>query len=148
MPEIRNLLIVLMLFSGVIIGMSSFYGSLTDPTNLAYYGMSPGEIANISPQDLSSSNITDEITQKVEDMETTMQQKPTGVPIIDYGWSFVNTALEALNLMLSSSYLFVNLITDTVAILGIPPWIIGIAVGVVLIIVMLEILSARLKWKV
>lgn len=146
--ELRGLFISLVLFSGIIVGMSAFYGDLTSAENLAYYGYTQAEIDAINPEDLSSMDIIDDITAQTEQMETTLNTDPTGIPIIDYGWKMVNMALNSFELLFGSTFLFTNLITESVNTIGLPPFIIGVVMAVIILIFIFEFISARLRYRV
>jgi len=148
MAEVRAFLIGLLLFSGVIIGMSAFYGDLTDPSNLASYGLSSGEIANISPENLASRNVTIEITQKTAEIEEALKKETTGITAVDVAWGYINAALNAVTLPLTALFVFTNMISDTVTFLHLPAWIGGIALSIIAVIIIMTIMSAYLKWRI
>ena len=147
MPEIRSLLIGLLLFSGVIVGMSIFYGDLTDDTNLAAYGLTAGQIANISPEDLGSMSVANEITQQTKDIEDTFKQ-PIGNTPLDLAYGYINAGLNALTLPLAAVNLFSNMVADISDFLHLPAWVSGVIIGVISLIIIFEILSAYLKWRI
>lgn len=147
MAEVRALMIGLLLFSGVLVGMSTFYVDLTSSTNLAAYGLNSEQIANISPEDLSSRSVADDITQRTKDIEETLKQRPTGLTAVDVAWGYINAALSAITLPLTAVSLFTNMINDVSIFLNIPSWVGGIVIGVIVIIILFEIVSAYLKWR-
>ena len=148
MAEVRSLMIALLLFSGVVVGMSIFYGDLTSSTNLASYGLTAGQIANISPEDLGTLGVANEITQQTKDIEDTLKQQPTGITPVDLAWGYINAGLSAITLPLNAVALFGNMINDVTGFLNLPAWVGGIVLGVISIIIVFEILSAYLKWRI
>lgn len=146
--EIRSFLIVLMLFSGVVVGMSLFYIDLTSPTNLASYGLTPGQIANISPDDLSSRDVSEDITTKTKEIEDALRQQPTGITAVDVAWGYINAALNAITLPFTAISLFSAMIADASVAIGLPSWVGGVVLGVIIIIMVFAVMSSYLKWPV
>ena len=145
MAHISGLLIGLMIFSGMIMGMSVFYTDLTSPTNLQAYGMSAGQIANISPQDIRSMAVTNETVSYAKEIEAQLNQQPTGIEPLDVAWGYVNLGLNALFIPLRSVNLFTVMVEDTSEYIGLPPWVGLIAIGIVTILIILQILSIYVK---
>jgi len=145
MAHISGLLIGLMIFSGMIMGMSVFYTDLTSPTNLQAYGMSAGQIANISPQDIRSIAVTNETVSYAKEIEAQLNQQPTGIEPLDVAWGYVNLGLNALFIPLRSVNLFTVMVEDTSEYIGLPPWVGLIAIGIVTILIILQILSIYVK---
>lgn len=148
MAEIRQLMIGLLIFSGVVIGMAQFYGDVTSDANLQAYGYNSTQITAINPQDLSSKNVTNQITSTTTQVKETLEEEKTGLSGVDLAWGYINSALNVVALPLTAMALFTNLITDAVGLLGIPPFITSIVLGIIVIIIVFEIMGAFLKWKV
>ncbi len=148
MAEVRSLLIGLVLFSAVLFGMSSFYSDLVDPTNLAGYGLNSTQIDAVNPQNLTGYVNTDEVTQLTKDIQTALDQHPTGIPAVDAAWGYLNAGFAALAFPLAAVGMFTNILTGGIEVIGIPAWIIGVIITIITLIIVLEILSAYLKWRV
>lgn len=148
MAELRSFLIGLLLFSGVIMGISVFYTDLTSSANLASYGYSAEQIANMTPEDLSTKDVTEEINQKVSEIENKLRRRPTGNPSVDASWDYLNAALGALTLPLAAVDLMTTMVADTSNMLGIPPWFGSLVIGIIVLVVVFELLSAYLKWRI
>lgn len=146
--EIRSFMISLLVFSGVIVGMSFFYVDLTSPTNLAAYGYTPAQIANISPEDLSSRDVANDIIEQTKAIEETLKQQPTGITAVDVAWGYINAGLSALLLPLNSVSLFTNMIDDVSSFIGLPTWVSVTVIGIISLIILMEIMSAYLKWRI
>lgn len=151
MAEIRNLVIGLLLFSGVLLGMSSFYGDLTSPANLQGYNYTASEIASINPENLSNKNITNPVTAKIEQIENSLKSQQTGNTLYDtvsIAWGYINAGLAAITIPLDMVALFGNMVYDTLDYLHIPFWAAGIIIAIITIVIVFEVMSAYLKWPV
>lgn len=148
MAEIRSLIIALLLFTGVTMGLSMFYVDLTSSTNLSAYGLTAGQIANITPADLSSMQTANNITQQAKDIETKLSATPTNIPAVDVSLGYITAAIEALSLPLSATSLYTNMLADATTYFGLPAWVSVIIFGIIVIVIIFEIMSAYLKWKI
>lgn len=148
MAEVRALIISLVLFSAIIIGMTSFYGELTRPEYLAAYGLNSTQIDAINPDNLASENVTNLITEKVEGIEDALRSRPTGISTVDVAWGYINAGLSAVTLPLDAIAYFQNIITDSFQIIGIPGWFGTIIIVIITIIIVFNVLSAYMKWRI
>lgn len=148
MGEVRQLFLVLLAFSGIIIGMSGFYGSITSANALQSYGYTAAQINAINPDDLSSLQSINAINQKVKDIEETLNSQPTGIGIVDVAWGYLNAGFSALTIPLDATFLFGNTIDEVVNVLGLPAWVIGVVFGALVMVLLFIFISSRLKWPV
>lgn len=148
MAEIRSLLVGLLIFSGIMLSLSTFWGDLTTTDHLQGYGYTNDQIQSMTSINLSSKSVANDITAKAEAIKTSVEQPVTGVPIIDTTYGYAKAALEAVQLPLQSIDLFTGIITDTEDSLGLPSYTSLIINSIIILIVVFAVLSAYLKWKV
>lgn len=148
MAEVRSFLIGLLLFSAIVVGMSQFYTALITPEYLEAYGLTAAQIANISPEDLSSYNVTSELTNRTEAIEEALRQTPTGITAVDVAWGYINAAMSAVTLPLEAIAYFENVITTASHLIGLPDWVFGIIITIITVIIVFEVLSAYMKWRI
>ena len=134
MTEIRNLVLALVMFSGVVIGMSSFYGSL-----VSNYSISGAE-------DLSSMNVSTTIIERAESMENSLRNTN---PIEGAFFIAITAPWSALMFTFDAVQLMQTIISDSIVhIVGIPAWLFNIAWAGVLVVVIYEILSIIFRWRI
>lgn len=135
MVEARTFLLAFLVFSGVIIGMTSFYGELFN--NYGY-----------TADDISYLTVAENITTQTKDIENTLRTSWTGLPIVDETIAFISGALKAVGLMFST----VDMATITVYALSnelkLPDWVPGIIISAIIIMLVFVVISAYLKHKV
>ena len=137
MTEIRNLVMALMLLSGVTIGMTSFTGAMFTEYNIQ------------NPSNLNSFNLVKNITSTMESSKTKLYEKGIDQPdIITVIWSFGANAINALTLMFSTGALYQNIISDTVNILHLENWVSTVVYGAILVLITFAFISAFMKWRV
>ncbi|MEM5867544.1 MAG: hypothetical protein QXG39_06460 [Candidatus Aenigmatarchaeota archaeon] len=134
--EIRNFLIMLLLFSGIIVGVSVFISDLASKYN-----------QNI--QDLRTMSQITNIEQKSKELREAMQTKITGVPLIDVPFVAIKGFIDFIDLVATSLFVFWDATINSIAsYLFLPTWFVSIITAIVIIIIMFEIISAIIKWRV
>ncbi len=137
---IRTLVLSLLVFSGIAIGMTNFYGSLI--ANSAAYG-SQYEITDV--QNLSTLDVTAEIVNTTADMEFNLRD----MNALETAYFIaVSAPLTALNMIWNSVGLFNALVTDSISLLGFPSWLSAIIWTSILLFVIYEVLSLVFRWRV
>jgi hypothetical protein len=136
MAQIRDLLITLLLFSGIIIGISTFMSDLAKKYS-----------TNI--EDLSQLSSIQKIEEETANLEQTLRNTQITGTFLDIPITILSGVYSIFKLMLVS---FVEIWTgflNSIAIyLFLPKWFISIVVGLVVIFIMFEIISAVMKYRV
>lgn len=143
----KNMLVSLLLFSGVIIGMSSFYGSLTDSNNLAAYGMNADQINSIAPQNLRSRNVINNITGISNDISNNLGANKLDTTLTDAAFGYIAAGLNSIRLVFASFSLWITLISDSIVFIGLPQWFLDFSVALITVLAIMSLLAAYLKWR-
>lgn len=153
--EIRSLMIAIVVFSGVFTGMSTFYVDFIHPENLHSYGLNTTEVATITSyfneNNISQITETDTITDKTERIKealTNTDNPYANVPLVGDVYRFLLLGYAGIQIPLESVNTFQNIASNVDLIPGIPSWIIGIIITVILVMIVFAVMSAFLKWKV
>lgn len=134
--EIRNFLIMLLLFSGIIIGLSIFMSDLASKYN-----------QNI--EDLRTLNQITNIEEKAKELREAMQTKITGVPLIDIPFVAIKGFVEFIELVASALFGFWDAFINSIAnYLLLPSWFITLVTTIIVIIIIFEVISAIIKWRI
>lgn len=130
--KIREIIISLVIFSGIIIGMSNFYIDLSTTYDK-------------SPTDLASFNASSDVHEKTEAMREMVESSRGGV--IGFVWSGLQIIYNVVLMPLDFIIIISAIVTDlamTVSI-PIPIWFTGIIVSIVMITIIYEIISILMK---
>lgn len=134
--EIRQFLIMLLLFSAVIIGLSLFMTDLAGKYN-----------QNV--QDLRTFSQASSIENKTKEFEQTFRTKITGITLIDVPFIAIKGFVEFIDLVSTALFGFFDSFINSVAqYLFLPSWFVGIVSAIVMIIILFEIISTIIKWRV
>ena len=148
MAEIKSIMIGLLIFSGVVTGMSLFYGDLTDDSKLQSYGYTQDQIDSINPEDIQSKNRINDVNQRIESMRDAMRDNPLkGVPILEQVALFAIPALQAITIPLEMVCVIENMIEESFSFLNIPPFFTDIILASITITIIFAIISAFIKWR-
>ena len=134
-------LVVIALISSLSLSM---YGSLSTtysvnvPTTLA------GK--NTSLQTFDKSQDIIELTKRMEANETGIAGALKGIPIFGEIGSITLAGVQILTLLFEVPGMFAAMISDTVAILGLPGWIGSLAIAAITILIIMTIVSALVRW--
>lgn len=136
MGEIRNFAISLLLVVAVVMGLSSFY------TNMASsYGLDLGGQSNLTAFDKLQN-----LTAKADEMRTSTESLASNLPgqivlVLTAGFSTVNIVFE-------SFAIFTTMVSETVGIIGIPPWFADIIIVIVTLVIVFAIIAAAVRWDI
>lgn len=135
MPEntISNLYIMLLVASGMIIGISYFVGDFMNN-----YGQTAPEFSYLNKTGQITGNITDVYNKTIE------VRGITGIDILD---KFITGIYESIKLTFNIGDLYTAFIGDLASYIGIPGWAISIAIAGVFCVILFGIISLVLKWK-
>jgi hypothetical protein len=137
MTEMRNLVLGLILLSGVVTGLMQFAGAM-----FLEYGIS-------NPNNLTSFDVAQNITIITKNSSETLLAEGIEDPdILTVLWSFGANSIEALKVMIGSAALYQNLIDESIRILGLPAWSSTIIYGAIVIFITFTLVSAFMKWRV
>jgi len=134
-------LICIAMVSVLSIGM---YGSVQ-----SQYGISTPTDMNGVPMNLSSFNQSQEIialSEQMESNQTGIAQALRGIPIFGEIGSITLAGIQILTLLFRTPQLFSSMVADTVAIIGLPPWIGSLIIIALTILIIMAIVSALVKW--
>ena len=136
--EIKQMIIMLLLVSVVLIGCASFYGSIATE-----YGATG--VDDIS--ELSSHEEAQELSANMRD--SIKEAKLTNIPAIDVPYMIISGGYNALMLVFDSVMYMVALISDLILFSGLPlGWLEGIIIAIVTVTLSFGVLNALLKWEV
>jgi len=133
MGNLQKLIISMIVVSIVIVGMNSFYVSSANT-----YG------ANYT--DTAYMNIANDTLEQVKDVQE-QTETATSQGILGVGLALVEGGISSLKLLFSTTDLFSAMITNFGDVLGIGAYT-GYFIGIVVIIVVLGILSAVVRWDI
>lgn len=136
MPELRNILITLLLFSGIIIGLSTFMGDLASKYS-----------SNI--EDLSKLSSIQRIQTETENLEQSLRSTQITGTFLDIPITVLSGVYQVFKLILVSFVeIWSGFINSIATYLFLPKWFISIVIGVVIVIIIFEIISVISKYKV
>lgn len=135
MGEIKGIVVMLLVVSAVLIGMSGFYVDLQNT-----YG-----VVN-KTESTAFMNATNRTLQLTKDLQTNLTQSPIAqIPILGVGYSFVVGGWKALMVSFSVIDITTSLVTDTATLstgVSIPTWFISILIGIITVVILFAIFSA------
>lgn len=135
MVEARTFMISLLVFSGVITGMTLFYGELFN--NYGY-----------TSQDISSLSASEELVTQAKEIETTVRTSVTRIPVVDEAIAYISAGLKSLSLIFNTVNVAQNTLIALSDILKLPGWITDIILGIMSILIIFIVISAYLRYKV
>lgn len=136
MPELRNLLITLLLFSAVIIGISNFSADLAKK-----YG--------VTIQDVSGMSSIEKIQNETKDLEQTLRSSQITGTFLDVPLTVLSGAYQVFKLILVSfTEIWSGFMHSVARYLFLPEWFISVVIAVVAITIIFEIISVISKYKV
>jgi hypothetical protein len=134
--KIRNLLITLLLFSGIIIGLSTFMGDLANKYS-----------TNI--EDLSNLSSVQKIQQESKNLEESLRSTQITGTFLDIPITILSGVYSIFKLMMVSFIEIWNGFLNSISTyLFLPKWFVGILISLVVIFLLFEIISAILKYNV
>jgi len=137
MSELKSFLIIILIFSATLLGMTNFYGSLISGTQ----SVNPDGCYCCPGLSTSDSDVFQESTlnQSISDVTIkTNQIKDEALAYHEWGFvgdivAVIKTGLNSVSLVFDSFNIFQTMISDVVTFAGIPSWLVGIIVVIVLI---------------
>lgn len=135
MGEATSIIISLVVISSIIIGITAFAGDI-----YSNYG--------IVSDDLSYLNKSAEMNDQVIGIKDAIDATQVTGTWIDVPLTFVAGAFAALKLLLNIPDIMGTLLTQAGEVIGMPGWVIGMSMAVVIIIILFVILRAILKWDI
>jgi hypothetical protein len=134
--QIRDLLITILLFSGVVVGISVFMGDLTKKYS-----------SNI--EDLSNMSSVQTIQEETKHLEEALRNTQITGTFLDIPITILSGVYSIFKLMMVSFIEIWNDFINSIArYLFLPSWFIGILISLIIIFLIFEIISAVLKYKV
>ena len=137
---IRNLILSLVVFSAIIVGLTTFYGGL-----LGSYGANVEDISYIS----AAGDMNAQISQYKSSVEAV---RYTGNPLVDTALNLpfyiINGIWNTLLTVMNTINIFNSITADIGQIIGIPYWFEGMIIAALTIILIFELISIYMKWDV
>ena len=134
--ELRNLLIVLLLFSGIVIGLSNFAGNLAKN-----YGSSVEDLSKLGP--------IQRIQEEASNLEQSLRSTQITGTFLDVPLTILSGVYSIFKLILVSFIdIWAGFIGSISSYLMLPEWFVGIVIAIISIIVIFEIISIVAKYKV
>lgn len=136
MAELRNLLITLLLFSGIIIGLSTFMGDLANKYN-----------SNI--ENLAGLSSIQKIQGETQQLEQTLRSSQITGTFLDVPITILSGVYQVFKLILVSFVeIWSGFMNSIASYLFLPSWFISIVIAIITIIIIFEIISVISKYKV
>lgn len=137
MENLRQLVFALIIFSGVIVGMTGFYIDLYDNYSS-------------SAQDISDLEVTAAVDAHVNTLKSSIEDtQVTGITLIDIPFTIASGVYNTFKLLFASIDIYQALMRDFVtAGVPIPGWAIAVVTSSIAAFMVFEIISAIAKWKV
>lgn len=134
----RDIVIMVLISIAVVIGMGTFLGDLTDAPY--YINTSTGFVGE-------SQDYVDELENNTRDLQENVEDFTWWNPV-DYvvsGASIITTLLSSVGIVTN----FIGSLPTVFSLGGIiPSWVMGIVIAIIVLIVVFELISAYLKYKV
>lgn len=142
--NIGTLLVSILMVSIVATGLSMFYVDLADNPE---YNISR-TFYDSQGRELQSFKQINTTLEQVEGIKDKTEQLTQTIPVVGTIIGVLVAAYDALMMIFSSFFIFQNMITDTILILGLPDFL-GLAImGIIIITIIFTILAAAVKWRV
>jgi hypothetical protein len=135
--QIGDLIIMVLVFSGAIAGISTFMLDLASHNSK-------------SISDLSTLNQISAIQNQTKQFDTSMKTQITGIPLVDIPLVTIQGFIQFANLVGSSLYGFWFVLFNGIgSVIGVwlPWWFMPMIEAIVTTIIMFVVLSAIIKWK-
>jgi len=136
MENLKHLLFALVIFSGILIGMSSFTAEL-----FYNYGETSESVAALGIQPEVEAHVT--VLR-----DTIKDTKITGVNIIDIPLAIASGVYKTFKLMFYSVDLYSAILGNAAQLIPIPGWFINTVIGCISIFIIYQVISAITKWDV
>jgi len=134
--QLRDLLLTLLLFSGIIIGLTTFMGDLANKYS-----------NNI--QDLSELSSVQKIQEEAKKLEESLRSAQITGTFLDIPLTVLSGAYQLFKLIITSfTQIWSGFINNIASYLFLPTWFIAIIIASVVIFILFEIISAIMKYKV
>jgi hypothetical protein len=134
--QVRDLLITLLLFSGIIIGLSTFMGDLANKYS-----------SNI--EDLSKLSSVQKIQQESKNLEEALRSTQITGTFLDIPITILSGVYSIFKLMMVSFIeIWGGFLNSIATYLFLPNWFVGILISLIVIFLLFEIISAILKYRV
>lgn len=119
--KVQSIVLALMVFSGVILGMTGFQGSLMEN-----YGKEP------NTENITSLEKSQEVDNKISDIQQSIQDFEVLNPLT---WgNVVGLAISMFSILFEVPGIIHGIMTDVVTLIGLPGWFAGIVEGSLTII--------------
>ncbi len=142
--NIGSLLVAILMVSIVATGLSMFYVDLADNPE---YNISR-TFYDSQGRELQSFKQINTTLEQVKGIKDKTEQLTQTIPVVGTLIGVLVAAYDALMMVFSSFFIFQNMITDTILILGLPDFL-GLAImGIIIITIIFTILAAAVKWRV
>jgi hypothetical protein len=134
--QVRDLLITVLLFSGIIIGLSAFMGDLANKYS-----------SNI--EDLSKLSSVQKIQQESKNLEEALRSTQITGTFLDIPITILSGVYSIFKLMMVSFIeIWSGFLNSIASYLFLPSWFVGILISLIVIFLLFEIISAILKYRV
>lgn len=134
-------LICIAMVSALSIG---YYGSVQDSYGISVPSSFQG--ANLSLQSFNRSAKIIEVSERMENNDTGIAKALRGIPIFGEIGSITLAGIQILTLLFETPDMMTDMITDTLRIIGLPPWIGTLIIAGMTILIIMAIVSALVKW--
>lgn len=136
MGKIAELLILMIIFSGIAVGFSTFYADVYTTYNST---ASPGSTAFL--------NKTQEISGNVTNIKNVIDQSQVTGTILDVPVIIANSLFEAFKMMFSFIDIIDAMMKDISSVLMIPEWATWTISSIASVVILFAIISALTKWE-
>jgi hypothetical protein len=134
--QVRDLLITVLFFSGIIIGLSAFMGDLANKYS-----------SNI--EDLSKLSSVQKIQQESKNLEEALRSTQITGTFLDIPITILSGVYSIFKLMMVSFIeIWSGFLNSIASYLFLPSWFVGILISLIVIFLLFEIISAILKYRV
>ncbi len=124
----RNWLITLLLFSGIVLGMSTFFGATS-----SQFGITTTDTAFI--------NTTQQVFDNTEDLQDIINQTEGDVTLIGTVAVTTNAVIQFLKILMFVPTLLASIVADISTFLMLPVWFVPMIIGIIIVIVIFQIMS-------
>ncbi len=131
----RDWMVMLVLFSGVILGLTGFYTNLS-----ASFGQ--------SPEDLSFLNTSQEVFGNITKFQTVINETQNEFTVTDVFVVTSNAIFQIFKFMFFIPAVIMNILADISTTLMLPFWFVPMVMGIVFILIIFQIVSGLGKFRV
>lgn len=137
MADIKTILIVTLIATGMGIGIFNFAAELLDGYGITMEG-------NFSDTQTNLQNTLSETTNLTEDIQTKVSASG-GVSVVGGFAILSKSALAGIKLPFEIISLVTTLFTDIASLFGVPSWVFTVIISVIIVIIVTAVLSAILR---